>query len=454
MGAGSSIPVVVSNKAATFTITVDLSTTNSQIKDLHTDTGTLRSNFYAYTATATTRINELDTSTTNLRSILKSSTETIRDRVQVNDEGVPQGNVKVIDYTGTDIAVTVSGDTATVTSTPGAGGSNASLQSPATGPYNLAGVGSITNSTGVFISSVGGSVLVGSPTYTAGTYRFSISSGSDPSAAYFTIFESSIAIDVARILTQNLRNCNTIDTDTDGQWACGTDESGGGGGGGGLNLSFKGGTPTNSSTVSLTGFGAHSITFDGAYASATIMHSTNPYVEVPISVAALLQALSSGSVAVTSTQTPTNRLMFDQMTFKNGEVQGSRSHAYFDYETSSAGWMGWDGSTVAFSFKWYSSSGTANGWTRFCAQAVTLNAGDLLDTAYGSSVCVQSQFIGTNRIQVSTMSAAITVGNGSLPGGTLHWRIFRDPFDGQDNHDAFMHLLGFKFRYRRNTPLD
>lgn len=47
----------------------------------------------------------------------------------------------------------------------GSGGNSATLQSPATGPYDLAGVGAVMNSTGVYLSS--GSISIGSNPATA-----------------------------------------------------------------------------------------------------------------------------------------------------------------------------------------------------------------------------------------------------------------------------------------------
>jgi hypothetical protein len=181
-------------------------------------------------------------------------------------------------------------------------------------------------------------------------------------------------------------------------------------------------------------------------ASATfnsgVILSSRPYRYVSISAASMkgssTNAAGNSLTLSESTETVLG-VNVNYMRFPDGAAK----YAFFDYSPEPQ----WYGTTVAFSAVWTSTSGVHLSSVNWCLQGVSLNRDDVINTAYGTAECVSDAMGSSNTVQMSTLSAGVTLGNTWSPWDFTTWRIYRNPADVADTIPSDARLLEVRLLY-------
>lgn len=107
----------------------------------------------------------------------------------------------------------------------------------------------------------------------------------------------------------------------------------------------------------------------------------------------------------------------------------------------------WDGGPITAQFYWLANSASTNSAV-FGLQAVAFTDGNPINAGYGTAQEVTDANHGTNLINISPVTASITVGGSPAGGQWVQFRGYRLG-TGADNLAAVARLLGIRITYTR-----
>lgn len=129
---------------------------------------------------------------------------------------------------------------------------------------------------------------------------------------------------------------------------------------------------------------------------------------------------TSGCAALAQTEFATNKQNLKTLDFDDTATE----KAEFTL------WMPryWNGGTVQFNVMWTTAGGSAGNTVKWKLEARGYN-GEAIDQAWGTGITVTANWNGSNYIDQSGVSAAVTIAGSPGIGGLVQYRISRDPSD-------------------------
>lgn len=153
--------------------------------------------------------------------------------------------------------------------------------------------------------------------------------------------------------------------------------------------------------------------------------------QIIVTAASLWNSLTNGASGISQIETTTNKVN----TFVDDFLQSVQSFAEFDIELPSS----YSGGAVTATFYWMANSASTNSVVWGC-QGRAYADGDALDQAFGTAVEVTDANHGTNDVNISAATAAITLAGAPAAGQHAQFRIYRLG-SGADNLLATARLL-------------
>lgn len=161
--------------------------------------------------------------------------------------------------------------------------------------------------------------------------------------------------------------------------------------------------------------------------------------EIFVTAAAVWQSLTNGASAISQIETTTNKVN----TFVADFLQAAQSFVEFDIPLP----QDYNGGTMTAVFYWIANSASAN-FVVWGIQGRAYADGAALDQAFGTAIEATDANTGTNQVNISAVTAAITLAGAPAAGQHAQFRIYRLG-SGADNLAATARFLGAKLFYTR-----
>jgi hypothetical protein len=108
----------------------------------------------------------------------------------------------------------------------------------------------------------------------------------------------------------------------------------------------------------------------------------------------------------------------------------------------------WNGGTVTAQFYWFAQSASLNNVV-WGIQARAYSDGSAIDQAYGAAQETTDANTGNTFVNISEVTAALTIAGASAGGQHVQWQVFRDGTNGSDNLAATAELFYVLIQYTR-----
>lgn len=212
-------------------------------------------------------------------------------------------------------------------------------------------------------------------------------------------------------------------------WVAGTDETGGGGG-----ISHA---PSDGKMYGSKNGSWQEITAGGATAGRMM---------IPIMAGSMQPSASGGSGVLTNIATSANMPDVQTLNFH----QSTQQHAQFAIPLPKR----WNRGAITARFRWSHAATTTNFGVVWGIQAVAVGDDEAINQAYGTAVEVTDTGGTTNRLYVSSETAAFTVANTPADGDTIFFRVYRKAADAADTLAIVSRLHGVDLFITTNAEND
>ncbi len=210
-------------------------------------------------------------------------------------------------------------------------------------------------------------------------------------------------------------------------WVAGTDETGGG-------ISHA---PSDGKMYGSKNGSWQEITAGGATAGRMM---------IPIMAGSMQPSASGGSGVLTNVATSANMPDVQTLNFH----QNTQQHCQFAIPLPKR----WNRGTITARFRWSHAATTTNFGCVWGIQAVAVGDDEAINQAYGTAVEVTDTGGTTNRLYVSSETAAFTVANTPADGDTIFFRIYRKAADAADTLAIVARLHGVDLFVTTNAEND
>lgn len=151
-----------------------------------------------------------------------------------------------------------------------------------------------------------------------------------------------------------------------------------------------------------------------------------------INASAMVPRATNGAVA-TTVESTTNKVLTASLDFDQSTAQYAQISIPLPKSVAAA--------TMTARFRWTAAAGTAGQVVIWGAQLLALSDGDTIDTAFGTAQTVSDTLIATGDFHITTVTAAITAGNGLTKQDQLILQVYRDAANASDTLAASAKLV-------------
>ena len=149
-----------------------------------------------------------------------------------------------------------------------------------------------------------------------------------------------------------------------------------------------------------------------------------------------MTARTTNGAAAGSSETTTNKIMVETLDFD------AATNEFAQFEVTMP--KGWNEGTVYAQFYWTAASGTGD--VIFGLQGVSMENNEQLDSAFGTAQEITDTLINTDRVHVTSYTAAITV-SGAAEDSVTYFQAYRNAADAGDTFSADAKLIGVKLLF-------
>lgn len=167
---------------------------------------------------------------------------------------------------------------------------------------------------------------------------------------------------------------------------------------------------------------------------------------IAIMAGSMRPSASGGSGVLTSVATSANQPDIITLDFH----QSTQQHAQFSIPFPKR----WNRGTITARFRWSHTSTITNFGCVWGIQAVAVSDDEAINQAYGTAVEVTDTGGTTNRLYVSSETAAFTVANTPADGDTVFFRVYRKAADAADTLAVLARLHGVDLFITTNAEND
>lgn len=152
----------------------------------------------------------------------------------------------------------------------------------------------------------------------------------------------------------------------------------------------------------------------------------------------MISRTTSGAAA-NSTELATNDVMLETMDFD----ASADEFAQFSFPMPA----NWDGGTITYQVEWSHASTATNFGVTFGLQAVGFADGDAMDAAFGTAVLVDDTGGTTDDHYLTPESSAVTIAGSPAAGESVHFQLYRDVSDANDDLAVDARVKGVRIFY-------
>lgn len=174
--------------------------------------------------------------------------------------------------------------------------------------------------------------------------------------------------------------------------------------------------------------------------------STAGRMMIPIMAGSMQPSASGGSGVLTNIATSANQPDVQTLNFH----QSTQQHAQFAIPLPKR----WNRGTITARFRWSHAATTTNFGVVWGIQAVAVGDDEAINQAYGTAVEVTDTGGTTNRLYVTSETAAFTVANTPADGDTVFFRVYRKAADAADTLAIVARLHGVDLFITTNAEND
>lgn len=180
-----------------------------------------------------------------------------------------------------------------------------------------------------------------------------------------------------------------------------------------------------------------------AITTTTIANTYGPGVQMlPIMATGMVSRTTSGA-ALGSTETTTNKLMFETYDFDD------TTDEFVQFMVPMP--ESWDEGTITAKFLWRA---TATGDCVWGIQGVAISDDDLADSAFGTAQTVTDSVTATTDVMISAATSAMTIAGSPAAGDLVCFQVYRDADAGGDTLTGDALLLAVRLYLTTNATVD